>query len=72
MNIGQLQEELGAYQQGCRIPGSCSLTIRRKRLVDTTSRAINRDDFTFFKEPNVTFSGEEAADLGGPKREFFR
>ena len=29
-------------------------------------------DFDFTKSPNVVFSGEDCADLGGPRREFFR
>ena len=35
-------------------------------------RAIQRSTFSFVKPVHVSFSGEEAVDAGGPRREYFR
>jgi len=49
-----------------------TVVIYRRRLLQSAIRCITSDDFSFNKAVNVTFSGEEADDLGGPTREFFR
>lgn len=48
------------------------VVISRKHVFPSTVRAIKRSAFTFIKPLMVTFSGEEAVDTGGPKREFLR
>lgn len=49
-----------------------NLLISRKNILSNTLRAIERKTFSFFKPVHVSFSGEEAVDAGGPRREFFR
>ena len=50
----------------------CSIVILRKRLLQTCMMSIQDENFEFTKVPCVVFSGEDSADLGGPRREFFR
>ena len=38
----------------------------------TCMMSIQDENFEFTKVPCVVFSGEDSADLGGPRREFFR
>ena len=49
-----------------------TITIQRKNIMSSTIRAVSRPSFTFFRRLLVNFSGEDAVDGGGPKREFFR
>lgn len=49
-----------------------NILINRKEVIATTIRAIQRRRFSFLKPVRVTFSGEDAVDNGGPKREYFR
>lgn len=51
---------------------SINITINRKAVVKSTLRAIERKTFSFFEPVSITFAGEEAVDVGGPRREFFR
>ena len=68
-----LQDAIKAFMETNIVKGSSvNLIARRNRLIKSTMSAITRDEFSFFSEPNITFSGEEAVDLGGPRREFFR
>eukprot|EP00794_Sanderia_malayensis_P008411 gene8411-9311_t len=46
--------------------------IISRKFIHNSTRAISRENFTFFKPLAVTFSGEEAVDTGGPKREYLR
>ena len=48
------------------------IVINRKCLLMSTLRAIERKSFSFLKPLKVKFSGEDAVDIGGPKREFLR
>ena len=48
------------------------IVVNRKHLLTSTLRAVNRDDFSFWKPIRIVFSGEDAEDEGGPKREFFK
>ena len=50
----------------------CRIVINRSDIYKSTIRSINRKKFSFFKPLSVTFSGEEAVDTGGPKREYLR
>ena len=50
----------------------CNILINRKNLLSSTLAAIQRSTFSFVKPVHVSFSGEEAADAGGPRREYFR
>ena len=49
-----------------------TITIQRKSILPSTLRAINRTSFSFFQRVCINFSGEDAIDGGGPKREYFR
>lgn len=49
-----------------------TITIQRKSIMPSTLRAINRTSFSFFQRVFINFSGEDAIDGGGPKREYFR
>ena len=48
------------------------VVISRKHVFPSTVRAIRRSAFTFLKPLMITFSGEEAVDTGGPRRELLR
>lgn len=48
-----------------------NLLISRKNILSNTLQAIERKTFSFLKPVHVSFSGEEAVDAGGPRREFF-
>lgn len=50
---------------------ACNI-IRRKGIIQTTMKAIDRKKFSFFKPLVVTFSREEGVYSGGPKREYLR
>ena len=58
--------------QNSDLDTSINIIISRKSVLATTLRAIERKKFSFFEPLIVTFAGEAAVDLGGPKREFFR
>ena len=40
--------------------------------MSSTIRAVSRPSFTYLRRLLVNFSGEDAVDGGGPKREFFQ
>nr|XP_054592854.1 G2/M phase-specific E3 ubiquitin-protein ligase-like [Nothobranchius furzeri]XP_054592855.1 G2/M phase-specific E3 ubiquitin-protein ligase-like [Nothobranchius furzeri] len=48
------------------------ICIRRRKLLDTAIRAMSRLSFSWNDSPEIEFFGEEADDMGGPQREFFR
>ena len=47
------------------------VVVRRKHIWRDTLRAFSRSTFDCRKSVHVIFVGEEAADAGGPRREFF-
>lgn len=49
-----------------------NITIQRRSILSSTSRAIGRKSFSFLQRVTINFSGEDAVDGGGPKREYFR
>ncbi|XP_024116641.1 uncharacterized protein LOC112138307 isoform X2 [Oryzias melastigma] len=49
-----------------------SVIIRRRKLLESAVKAIKRPTFIWTTTPHIEFVGEEADDLGGPQREFFR
>jgi hypothetical protein len=53
-------------------PGDSVMVVRRSRLLATAFDAMKRPSFSIFRNFKVEFSGEEAIDVGGPRREFFR
>ena len=66
-------EALGIYQASCTSESGDSVVIvRRSRILNSTFDAMKRRTFSCFKNLKVEFSGEEAIDDGGPRREFFR
>ena len=48
------------------------IRVRRRHIWEDTLRAFNKEDFHLDRTFEINFIGEEAADEGGPKREFFR
>jgi len=49
-----------------------TLVVNRRRVMKSAELAISKADFSFTRPVKVIFSGEDAVDDGGPKREFFR
>lgn len=47
------------------------LLIQRRRLLQHTLAAVKDSSFSFERPVQVKFSGEDADDWGGPRREFF-
>ena len=68
----ELQHLIETFQKENARPEMCSIVILRKRLLQTCMMSIQDENFDFTKVPCVVFSGEDSADLGGPRREFFR
>ena len=48
------------------------MIIRRRQLLTTAIKAITSPDFSFNRVIRIIFVGEEALDVGGPRREFLR
>ncbi|XP_038071285.1 uncharacterized protein LOC119740149 [Patiria miniata] len=48
-----------------------TIVVHRKRLLASTMRAVSRPGFSFWTQVRIVFSGEDAEDGGGPRREFF-
>ena len=48
------------------------MVVLRSKLLQTCTRAVEEKVFGFKKVSSVVFSGEDSADLGWPRREFFR
>ena len=68
----ELQHLIETFQKENTRGEMCSIVILRKRLLQTCMMSIQDENFEFTKVPCVVFSGEDSADLGGPRREFFR
>ena len=68
----ELQHLIETFQKENARTEMCSIVILRKRLLQTCMMSIQDKNFEFSKVPCVVFSGEDSADLGGPRREFFR
>ena len=68
----KLVESLVNFQKQVKDQETCEVVVLRKRLLQTCLNAVKESSFDYFKIPCIYFSGEEAEDLGGPKREFFR
>jgi len=49
-----------------------TIVINRRYVLKSVNSAMKRADFSFWKPLRVVFSGEDAEDDGGPRREFFR
>ncbi|KAM6999930.1 uncharacterized protein LKV04_004864 [Tautogolabrus adspersus] len=49
-----------------------TICIRRKKLLESAIKAISRVTFCWTDSPQIEFVGEDADDMGGPQREFFR
>ena len=65
-----LADELDAISAAMHINDECTeINVRRRRLWDDTMKKISI--FNDLKKPNVKFVGEDAADYGGPTREFY-
>ncbi|KAK3611252.1 hypothetical protein CHS0354_003881 [Potamilus streckersoni] len=49
-----------------------TIIVHRRKILDSTRRAVSRTGFSFFKPVKVIFAGEIREDSGGPKREYYR
>ncbi len=64
---------LKEHQQRCILRDECNeIIVRRAKLLLTAFTAIKSANFNCCKNLKVKFSGEDGADSGGPRREFFR
>ncbi|XP_060595302.1 G2/M phase-specific E3 ubiquitin-protein ligase-like [Ruditapes philippinarum] len=66
------QEIVHAWTVNTTIDGDSVVVIHRQRIIESTKRAMNRNEFSYYKKPKIVFSGEMGEDLGGPRREYFR
>lgn len=48
------------------------LIIRRSKILKTAFSAVEEKNFNCCQSVFIKFIGEEGADAGGPRREFFR
>jgi len=48
------------------------IVVHRRRIMRSALTAVKHTGFSFKKAVVVDFSGEDAQDEGGPRREFFR
>lgn len=48
------------------------IVVHRGNVVKSVELAMRKPSFSFNNQLTVTFSGEEAEDQGGPRREFLR
>ena len=49
-----------------------AVVVNRRRVLKSAELAVQKASFSFDRPVKVVFSGEDAVDEGGPKREFFR
>jgi len=49
-----------------------TILVSRQFFMPSVKRAVQDSDFSFDKALHVIFAGEEADDLEGPRREFFK
>ncbi|XP_071326656.1 uncharacterized protein [Trachinotus anak] len=64
---------LGTFQEDHLSDGMVStICVRRKKLLESAIKALSRVTFSWTHTPHIEFVGEEADDMGGPQREFFR
>lgn len=49
-----------------------TLIVNRRSILRSVQVAMRSIDFSFFRPLEIVFSGEDALDEGGPRREFFR
>ncbi|MES9879962.1 MAG: hypothetical protein ABW185_03680 [Sedimenticola sp.] len=49
-----------------------TIIVQREAILASTIRVATRSTFNPTREFKVIFSGEDADDLGGPKREYLR
>lgn len=49
-----------------------TICIKRSKLQESAIKALSRVNFCWTHSPHIEFVGEDADDMGGPQREFFR
>ncbi|XP_006825266.2 G2/M phase-specific E3 ubiquitin-protein ligase-like, partial [Saccoglossus kowalevskii] len=67
-----LQELLSEFIQSVQVDDVSTVIIRRSKILRTTLKAISKNGFNIRGKLFVEFSGEDAHDDGGPRREFLR
>ncbi|XP_076142999.1 G2/M phase-specific E3 ubiquitin-protein ligase-like [Alosa pseudoharengus] len=74
----RLQEELSlceileTFSIKNKEDGSTPVVVRRKSVLKDALTLCKKSYFSWKRTPHVEFIGEEAADFGGPMKEFFR
>ena len=66
-----LEDHFSSLSLSTDIDAANCIVVRRKHIWNDTLRAFSRSSFDCQKAVNIIFVGEEGADAGGPKREFF-
>jgi len=69
---GEYVTSLRAVQEKVHSGSTNPLIIHRARLLQSTLQAVQRANFSYSRQIQVEFVGEEAEDYGGPRREFLR
>lgn len=65
-----LQMWVASTLVSCDFADEQEILIHRRRILESTQRAISRNGFQLQRSFRVQFPGEEAEDYGGPRREF--
>ena len=66
-----LEDHFSSLSLSTDIDAANRIVVRRKHIWNDTLRAFSRSSFDCQKAVNIIFVGEEGADAGGPKHEFF-
>ncbi|PIK43236.1 putative G2/M phase-specific E3 ubiquitin-protein ligase-like isoform X1 [Apostichopus japonicus] len=67
----KMQQVIKRFQVKKETSEKLTVVIRRKKILRSATEVVKQSVFSFLNEPVIHFSGEDAVDLGGPKREFF-
>ena len=70
--VGEFKSSLEGIQGRVITGMSNPMIIHRSRILQSTLAAVRRPSFHYDRLIEVEFSGEEAQDYGGPRREYLR
>ena len=72
-DLADIQELLREHKHKCmKTDDPKEIIVRRTKLLESTFYAVKSKTFDCCQQLLVQFSGEDAIDAGGPRREFFR
>ena len=69
---GTLNDVLRPYLVNSDAEDKVTIVVQRHQLWKSLMRALSSSWFKYYAVPLIQFSGEDAEDAGGPRREFFR